>query len=128
FPLAVGGFALALCAFLAATYLTVEVRHPALREDFRLRALAAGVAVGFFALVAFALAGDGAPRVRAALAERPWSWAFHVLTAGVSLGALAALGTQRFRVARAAAAAQTVLILLGWALAQYPYLIVPDLT
>src|SRR6185436_14592217 len=48
FPLAVGGFALALCAFLAATYLTVEVRHPALREDFRLRALAAGVAVGFF--------------------------------------------------------------------------------
>ena len=28
-------FALALCAFLAATYLTVEGRDPALREDFR---------------------------------------------------------------------------------------------
>jgi cytochrome bd ubiquinol oxidase subunit II len=128
FPLAVGGFALALCAFLAATYLTVEVRDRALREDFRMRAIAAAVAVGFFALLAFALAADGAPRVRAALAERPWSWAFHALTAIVSIGALAALACRRFRLARAAAAAQTVLILLGWALAQYPYLIVPDLT
>jgi cytochrome d ubiquinol oxidase subunit II len=129
FPLAVGGFALALCAFLAATYLTVEVGgDPALREDFRTRALGAGLAVGGFAMLAFVLAGDGAPRVREALAERPWSWAFHGLTGVVSVGALVALAKRRFKVARAAAAAQTGLILFGWALAQYPFLIVPDVT
>jgi len=128
FPLAVGVFALALCALLAATYLTVETHDPALREDFRRRALAAAIAVGVTALVAFVLAGDGAPRVRAALAARRWSWPFHLLTGAAALTAIAALATRRFRLARAAVAAQTVLILFGWALAQYPYLVVPDVT
>jgi cytochrome d ubiquinol oxidase subunit II len=128
FPLAVGAFALALCALLAATYLTVETRDPALREDFRRRALAAAVAVGVIALVAFILAGEGAPRVRLALAARRWSWPFHALTGAAAVTAIAALATRRFRLARAAVAAQTVLILLGWALAQSPYLVVPDVT
>ena len=128
FPLAVGLFALALCALLAATYLTVETSDPALREDFRRRALGAAAAVGVIALVAFVLAGDGAPRVRAALATRRWSWPFHGLTGAAAVTAIAALATRRFRLARAAVAAQTVLILVGWALAQYPYLVVPDVT
>jgi cytochrome d ubiquinol oxidase subunit II len=128
FPLAVGMFALALCALLAATYLTVETRDPALREDFRRRALAAAVAVGLTALLAFVLAGEGAPRVRAALVARRWSWPFHLATGAAALAVIAALAARRFRLARAAVAAQTVLILLGWALAQYPYLVVPDLT
>jgi cytochrome d ubiquinol oxidase subunit II len=128
FPIAVGLFSLALCALLAATYLTVETDDPALREDFRRRALAAAVAVGVAALIAFLLAGDGAPRVRAALAARRWSWPFHALTGATALAAMAALATRRYRLARAAVAAQTVLILFGWALAQYPYLVVPDVT
>jgi cytochrome d ubiquinol oxidase subunit II len=128
FPLAIGLFAVALCAFLAATYLTVEVQDPPLRDDFRRRALMAGVAVGAIALLAFALSARGAPRVYAALVARRWSWPFHLLTAAAAVMALAALATRRFRLARAAAAVQTVLILGGWALAQYPYLIVPDLT
>jgi cytochrome d ubiquinol oxidase subunit II len=128
FPLAVGLFSLALCALLAATYLTVEVTDPALREDFRRRALAAALAVGATALLAFVLAGRGAPWVRAALAARRWSWPFHALTGTAAVTAIAALATRRFRVARAAVAAQTTLILLGWALAQYPYLLVPDVT
>src|SRR5262249_1434367 len=65
FPLAVGGFALALFAFLAAVYLTVEAREPDLRDDFRKRALFAAVAVGGFALLVFLLSGAGAPRIRA---------------------------------------------------------------
>jgi len=128
FPFAVGVFALALCALLAASYLTVETTDPALRQDFRRRALAAGIAVGVAALAAFVLAGDGAPRVREALAARRWSWPFHALTGAAAVTALVALYTRHFRLARAAAAAQTVLILLGWALAQYPYLVVPDVT
>jgi len=41
----VGLLTLALFAFLAAVYLTVEAREPALREDFRRRALSAAGAV-----------------------------------------------------------------------------------
>src|ERR1044072_2889132 len=37
FPFAVGGFALALFAFLAAVYLTLETEDAELREDFRKR-------------------------------------------------------------------------------------------
>jgi cytochrome bd ubiquinol oxidase subunit II len=129
FSLAVGAFSVTLCAFLAATFLTVELSaEAALREDFRRRALGAGVAVGVCALLAFALAGTGAPRVREALAARPWSWPFHALTGVAAIVALAALWRRQYRVARLAAGAQTVLVLLGWALSQYPFLIVPDVT
>jgi cytochrome d ubiquinol oxidase subunit II len=130
FSLAVGLFALALCAFLAATYLTVELDgvDEELCWDFRVRAFAAGVAVGLLALVAFLLAGTGAPIVREAFATRPWSWPFHALTGVAAVVALAALARGRYRVARAAAVAQTVLILVGWAAIQSPYLIVPDVT
>ncbi|HXG03523.1 MAG TPA: cytochrome d ubiquinol oxidase subunit II [Candidatus Binatia bacterium] len=46
----------------------------------------------------------------------------------VAAVALAALAAGRFRWARAAAIGQVALILIGWGLAQSPYLVVPDLT
>jgi cytochrome d ubiquinol oxidase subunit II len=130
FSLALGVFALALCAFLAATYLTVELEAsaPELAEDFRRRALGAGVVVGAAALAALVFAGTGAPLVRETLAARPWRWPFHVATGLAAVLALAALASRRYRAARAAAAAQTVLILCGWAASQYPFLVVPDVT
>jgi cytochrome bd ubiquinol oxidase subunit II len=67
FPFAVGFFALALFAFLAAVYLTLEAEGRDLQEDFRRRALAAGAAVGVLALVVFLLSASGAPEVRAGL-------------------------------------------------------------
>ena len=39
-----------------------------------------------------------------------------------------AVWTRRYRLARIAAAAEVALLIVGWALAQYPYLVVPDLT
>ena len=42
FCFAVGIFALVLFAYLAAVYLTLETDEPELRDDFRLRAIAAG--------------------------------------------------------------------------------------
>ena len=38
------------------------------------------------------------------------------------------LWTRRYKAARFCAAAQVTLILLGWALAQFPHLVEPDLT
>ena len=130
FSFTLGVFALALCAFLAATYLTVELEgaDPELCEDFRRRALVAGVVVGAAALAALLLAGAEAPLVRAALATRSWRVPFHVATGLAALLALGALQRRRYRLARTAAAAQTVLILLGWAASQYPFLVVPDVT
>ena len=128
FSAMIGLYCLALCAFLAATYLTAEVTDPALREDFRRRALGAGVAVGACALGAFLAAETGAPRIREGLAGRAWALPFHVATALAAVGALLALWRRRFRVARVLAGAQTSLILVGWATAQYPFLVVPDLT
>jgi cytochrome d ubiquinol oxidase subunit II len=122
--------ALALCGFLAATYLTVELEpaDPELAEDFRRRALAAGVVVGAAALAALVLAGRGAPLVRQTLAARAWRWPFHAATGLAAVAALGALARRRYRLARAAAIAQTVLILAGWAASQYPCLVVPDVT
>jgi cytochrome d ubiquinol oxidase subunit II len=128
FPWAVGGFALALFAFLAAVYLTVEAREPALRDDFRQRALLAALAVGVLALLVFLLSGSGAPRIRAGLSASWWAWPLQIATGGAAVGAIWALWTRRFYLARAFAAAQVILILAGWGAAQYPYLVEPNIT
>ena len=128
FPFAVGVFALALFAFLAAVYLTVEAQTRELQEDFRWRALVAGVVVGVLALTVFVLAKNGAPTVRAGISRTWWALGLHLLTAIFATSAFIALWTRRYKVARFCAAAQVTLILLGWAFAQYPYLIEPDFT
>lgn len=128
FPVAVGFFALALFAFLAAVYLTLETNDRELRDDFRRRALVAGVVVGVLALTVFLLAGSGAPKVRAGLVARLWAIPLHITTGISAVAALSALWLRKFRLARACAALQVTLILWGWALAQFPYIVEPDLT
>jgi cytochrome d ubiquinol oxidase subunit II len=128
FPLTVGFFALALFAFLAAVYLTLEAEDRSLQEDFRRRALLAGAAVGLLALIVFMLAGTGAPTVRAGISRSSWALALHILTAIFAVGAFYTLWTRRYRAARTCAAVQVTLILLGWAFAQFPYLIEPNIS
>ncbi len=121
FPLATGLLAAALFAFLAAVYLTVEAEGE-LREDFRRRAIAAGVAVFAAAFAAAALV------IFAGLTSRGWSIPLHAATGAAAVGAFAALFARRFRLARLLAAAQAALIVVGWGAAQHPYAVVPDLT
>lgn len=128
FPFAIGFFALALFAFLAAVYLTLETRDRGLQEDFRLRAIVSGVVVGILALTVFVLAGKGAPTVRAGISRTWWALGLHASTAVFAVGAFYALWTRSYRLARICAAAQVTLILLGWAFAQYPHLVEPDIT
>jgi cytochrome d ubiquinol oxidase subunit II len=127
FPLAVGGFTLALFAYLAAVYLTIEtLEEPDLQEDFRRRALLAAVAVGGFALLAALLSVEEAPLVRDRLLHSTWSWPLQAVTALAAVGAIAALLTRRFFLARTFAVAQVALILSGWGLSLNPYLVVDD--
>jgi cytochrome d ubiquinol oxidase subunit II len=128
FPFAVGLLALALFAFLAAVYLTMETRGAELREDFRRRALASAAAVGVMAIAVFLLSGEGAPRIRRGLAESWWTWPLQIATGAAAVGAIFALWARRFGLARFCAAAQVTLILWGWGAAQFPFLVEPDLT
>jgi len=128
FCLAVGALTLTLFAFLAAVYLTVEARDIALQEDFRRRALAAAVAVFVAAGITLAVAMQSAPLVARGLTASAWALPLHVVTGLTALGAIGALWVRRYRVARLAAAAQVSLILWGWALGQYPYLVPPTVT
>jgi cytochrome d ubiquinol oxidase subunit II len=128
FPFALGLFALALFAFLAATYLTLETREDDLRRAFRARALGAAVATGVLAFACLLIAREGAPRMHAGLAGRDWSPAFQIVTGVVAIGAIAALATWRFKLARVLAALQVTLVIAGWGFSQFPYLVEPDLT
>lgn len=128
FALACGVFAQALFAFLAAVYLTVDAEgEPDVQEDFRRRALVTGVALAPIAFGVFALAGGGAPVIFRGLTDW-WAPLLLLATSVCAVGALAALWKRRFGAARLAAAGQVALILVGWGLAQSPYLVVPDVT
>ncbi len=129
FSVAVGVFALALFAFLAAVYLTVEAeRDTALQEDFRRRALGSAIVVFVVALVTLMLGQRAVPRLRIYLLSSPEALLFQAATATAAITAIWALIRRRYRLARVAAAAQVTLILWGWLLAQYPYVIPPTLT
>jgi cytochrome d ubiquinol oxidase subunit II len=97
-------------------------------EDFRRRAIAAGLVVFVLAFGALALSHREAPQVRTGLTAAPWALALHVLTGAAAIIALGSLWLRKYRVARLSAAAQVSLILWGWALAQYPFVIPPTLS
>jgi cytochrome d ubiquinol oxidase subunit II len=124
-PIAVGLYTLALFSFLAATYLTNAVGYAPLREDFRRRALISGVVTGALAFLCLALAPDA---LRDRLAGDPVVAGFVGLVSAVALGGLGALFLRAWRIARALVAALVALVVLGWGAAQFPVLIVPDVT
>ena len=128
FPFAIGFFTLMLCALLAAVYLTLETGDTALQEDFRRRALMAAVSVGAMAGLSFILSAEGAPTIRRGLGSAPWSIPFQILTGAVALWAIWTIWNRQFRLARILVLIQVTLIVFGWGLAQYPYLVAPDLT
>ena len=128
FALACGVFALVLFAFLAATYLTIDTKdQPELQNDFRLRALWAGLALGPVALAVFLTSRTGAPSMYAGL-TRWWAPLLLAWTSFFALGALVALWQRWFSLARIAAIGQVAVILIGWSVAQYPNLVTPDVT
>jgi cytochrome d ubiquinol oxidase subunit II len=127
FTLSVGVFAVLLFAFEAAVYLTLETSVTELREDFRLRALGAGIGVFLAAMATLGLAWREAPLVWTGLVTAPRALPIHLLTGASATLALWALWQRRYRLARTAVIAQVTLILWGWALAQYPWIVPPEL-
>ncbi len=128
FAFGVGLLTLALFAFLAAVFLTMETRDRDLVEDFRRRALGAGVAVFFAAGLVLLLSFQEAPLLSRGLMASGWALPLHLATAATAIAVFAALWTRRFRLARVLVGLQVSLILWGWTISQYPYLVPPDLT
>jgi len=128
FPISLGLFALTLFAMLAAVYLTVAATDAALREDFRRRALIAAVSVGVAAGISLLASALSAPRIANGVMQSSWALALQICTAAVALTVIVALWRRRYRVACVAAGAQVSLILWGWVLAQFPFMIPPSLT
>lgn len=124
--LAMGGFALATCAYVAAVFLAYET-DGALRHDFRARALWAGTVVVALSVLLLPLL----------IVEASHLWAGLLAPRTlpvIALGVVAALASgwwllhRRYRLARIAAILQVACLLAGWGLAQYPYIIYPDVT
>ncbi len=128
FAIACGVFALALFAFLAAVYLSVDTREePSLQDDFRLRALWSGGALAPIAFAVFMTSKQGAPEMYHGLTQW-WSPLLISATICCAVAALGGLWLRRFALARVAAIGEVTLILGGWSLSQYPKLITPDVT
>jgi len=128
FALSCGLFAQGLFAFLAATYLAVDTAgDPDLQDDFRTRALFSGLSLAPAAALVFLLSIRGAPGIHAGLTNW-WAPLLLAATSVCAIGALLALRRRAFLAARTLAVGQVALILLGWGLAQYPHLVIPDLT
>jgi cytochrome d ubiquinol oxidase subunit II len=128
FPIAVGILALSLFAYLSACYLAVEADSAALKDDFRVRGLMAGAFSLAMAFTTYVIAGSSAVGIRQELSSRPAAWLIEICAFGAMIVAFRGLWRRRFRQARIAAAIQVALIVAGWGIAQYPFLIRPGIT
>jgi cytochrome d ubiquinol oxidase subunit II len=124
--LLIGALALAICAYVAAVFLANETSGE-LREDFRTRALLAGTAVVVLSAVALPAVYLQAPHLWAGLTR---GWGALVLGAGIAAALSSGwfLRVRRYRLARITSVAQVACLLSGWAIAQSPYIIYPDVT
>ena len=128
FAFGVGLLTLALFAFLAAVFLTMETGDRELVEDFRRRALGAGVAVFLASALVLLLSFEESPLMSRGLMASSWALPLHLATAVSAIAVFAALWSRRYRVARVLVGLQVSFIFWGWVVSQYPYLVPPDLT
>jgi cytochrome d ubiquinol oxidase subunit II len=124
-----GALAVAVCAYLAAVYLTADARRAAAADlvtAFRRRALAAGLAAGLIAALGLAVLHADAAALASGLGHRALPLVLISAAAGVT--ALGLLQRGRYLLARVAAAVAVTAVIWGWAVAQYPYLLQRQLT
>ncbi len=126
FSWCLGALSLAICAYVTAVYLTLETDGET-REDFRKKSLNAGGVLVVLALVTLAAARFDAPVFFARITAPE---AAPVLLGAGGLASLSAWAVwkRRYALARTATIVQVSLVVLGWAVAQQPYLVYPHFT
>jgi cytochrome bd ubiquinol oxidase subunit II len=119
-----GALAVAVCAYLAAVYLTAEARRSGddvLEDYFRGRAWGAAVVTGALSLAALVVAHADADRLFSRLLGPGLAPALVSVAAGAAALALLRRGSPRL--VRTLAGLAVAALVVGWGLAQYPYLL-----
>ncbi|MDQ4082268.1 MAG: cytochrome d ubiquinol oxidase subunit II, partial [Actinomycetota bacterium] len=128
--LVIGVIAVATGAYLAAVYLAGDSQRagfPDLVRAFRARALAAGIATGPVAIGALFVVREDAPDLYDGLTSGG-GLVMVFVSAVAGVVTLTLVWSERFGLARVSAAVAVTSIVVGWALAQNPYLLPGELT
>ena len=126
----IGAIAVITGAHLAAVYLagdSVRAEQPQLARAFRTRALASGVASGAVALIGILVVRSDARPLFDGLTSGG-GLAMVLLSAVAGVATLALVWGERYGLARFIAALAVAAIVVGWALAQDPYVLPGQLT
>lgn len=124
-----GVLAVLVCAYLAAVFLCADAHREAaedLADQFRARAIGTAVLTGLIGIAGLFVLRADAPLLFEGLTGRALPVVVLSVVAGVA--AFVLLATRRYVPARLASALAVTAILLGWAVAQYPYLLLPEVT
>lgn len=125
--LCLGGFTLSVFSMLAATYLTVDADgDDELQLSFRARALVIHMVLSLFAVASVFFASNGDVFVYHRIARLPWALAAGGGFIACFMATVACLLTRHYKWARVLAAAEATVILLGFASAQFPFIVPPD--
>ncbi|WP_372366361.1 cytochrome d ubiquinol oxidase subunit II [Candidatus Uabimicrobium sp. HlEnr_7] len=128
FPLCAGFFCLFTFMFLAAVYLTCETTDKELQQDFRNRALVSAIFVDATALFCLYLSQDHATLFWEGLRNSDYALLFHGFGILLAISIFYSLYLKKYKIARVLAMNKVVCIVLGWAVCQFPFLVVPNLT
>jgi cytochrome d ubiquinol oxidase subunit II len=124
-----GVLAVLVCAYLAAVFLTADAAREGRRdlaEQFRVRGLTVAGAVGPVALGGIVVLRGDAPQLYAGLTGR--AAPLVLLSAVAGIVAIMLLAARRYWPARFASSLAVVAVIWGWAVAQYPDLLVDQAT
>jgi cytochrome d ubiquinol oxidase subunit II len=129
FALTIGLMAVALCATLAAIFLTVEAASDkdfAIAEAYRQRGLIAGAVTAVLGAVGLILSPFYAP----VLWRGMLSHALPLVIATMLIGIATAITLffRYYRIARLLIVGETAFLLGSWGVSQIPYLVPPDIT
>lgn len=124
-----GVIAVGTCAFLAGSFLTADAARAgrdSLAEQLRTRALAVGIVTGAVVFAALLPIHRDAPTLAEGLTGR--AAPLIVLSAIAGSATLVLLWMRRYGVARFTAVAAVAAVVAGWGIAQYPWLLVDEIT
>lgn len=124
-----GVLAVLVCAYLAAVFLCLDARregHDDLADQIRTRALGTAATTGAVGLVGVLVLRTDAPL----LSDGPVGRALPVMVVSGLAGvvSIALLLVRSYGPARITSSVAVATIMIGWAVGQYPYLLLPYLT
>jgi cytochrome d ubiquinol oxidase subunit II len=122
-----GLIAVGTCAFVAGSFLTADAQrsgHERLSETLRLRTMGVGIVTGAVVLAALVPIKHDAPT----LSDRLLGPAAPLIVISALAGAatLVLLWVRRYSLARFAAVGAVAAVVIGWGVAQYPWMLVDE--